>query len=150
MPGPESLYTQSGVDAQDGHCAVQVLWNVLELCDPVVWEPVVTKGLVLNLNHLFGRLLCDEQLPTLDKALDCMLRAAARRERDTRVASGVHLIDERGQFGGAVRAFDAALHHLPAHGATLAMRAASHYRCDQLAEAIEDVRAALAATEEES
>ena len=40
-------------------CAVQVLWNVLELCDPIVWEPVVTGELVLYLNDLFGRLLCD-------------------------------------------------------------------------------------------
>jgi hypothetical protein len=40
-------------------CAVQVLWNVLELCEPVLWEPVVTPELILYLNDLFGRLLCD-------------------------------------------------------------------------------------------
>ena len=40
-------------------CAVQVLWNVLDMCAQPVWEPLVTKELVLLLSDLFGRLLSD-------------------------------------------------------------------------------------------
>ena len=40
-------------------CAVLVLWNVLDMCPQSVWEPLITKELVLLLSDLFGRLLCD-------------------------------------------------------------------------------------------
>ena len=40
-------------------CAVQVLWNVLDMCSQATWEPLVTKELVLLLSDLFGRLLSD-------------------------------------------------------------------------------------------
>jgi hypothetical protein len=39
--------------------AVQVVWNVLDLCARDVWEPLVTPSLVLLLADLFGRLLAD-------------------------------------------------------------------------------------------
>ena len=40
-------------------CAVQVLWNVIDMCEPAAWEPLVTTQLVLLLSDLFGRLLAD-------------------------------------------------------------------------------------------
>ena len=53
-------------------------------------------------------------------------------------------LHELGQFGGAVRAFDQSLKHNPKDGLTLAMRAASNFRCESLPAALSDVRAALA------
>ena len=53
-------------------------------------------------------------------------------------------LHERGQFAGAVRAFDQALRHTPTDAFILAMRAAANYRCERLPAALSDVRAALA------
>lgn len=40
-------------------CAVQLVWNVLDMCEPMTWEPLVTPNLVSRLNSVFGRVVCD-------------------------------------------------------------------------------------------
>jgi len=49
----------SDTDSEQVLCAIQALWNVLELCETSVWQSIVTPQMIRMLGGIFGRLLTD-------------------------------------------------------------------------------------------